>query len=149
MDKTDFSAVIDGEKVKFEVAFLMIHGTPGENGLLQGYFEMMNIPFTTCSSFVSALTFNKYSCKSFLKDTGVLLPKDVYLRKGAPIDEAEIILRLGLPVFVKPVDDGSSFGVSKVKKLEDLRAAIDFAFEKSDARLRFRNPSRPRSRRPA
>ena len=135
VDKTDFSAVVGGEKVKFDVAFLMIHGNPGENGLLQGYFEMMGILFTTCSSFVSALTFNKYSCKSFLKDSGVLLPKDVYLRKGAPIDEAEIILRLGLPVFVKPVDDGSSFGVSKVKKLEDLRAAIDFAFEKSDAVL--------------
>ena len=132
VDKTDFSAVVGGEKVKFDVAFLMIHGNPGENGLLQGYFEMMGIPFTTCSSFVSALTFNKYSCKSFLKDSGVLLPKDVYLRKGAPIDEAEIILRLGLPVFVKPVDDGSSFGVSKVKNKDQLAPAIRKAMMESD-----------------
>ena len=135
VDKTDFSAVIDGQKVKFDVAFLMIHGTPGENGLLQGYFEMMGIPFTTCSSFVSALTFNKFSCKAFLRDAGVLLPKDFFISKGSAWSEAAVVERLGLPVFVKPVDDGSSFGVTKVKRVEDLRAAVDFAFEKSDGVL--------------
>ena len=135
VDKTDFSAVIGGEKVRFEVAFLMIHGTPGENGLLQGYFEMMGIPFTTCSAFVSALTFNKYSCKSFLRDSGVLLARDIYLRRDTPLDEAAVVAELGLPVFVKPVSDGSSFGVTKVKRVEELRPAVEFAFQKSDAIL--------------
>ncbi len=133
VDKTDFSCMVDGVKVKFDIAFLMIHGTPGEDGLLQGYFEMMGIPHTTCSSFVSALTFNKYSCKAFLREAGVHLAKDMYIRKGAGWDAASVVERLGLPVFVKPVSDGSSFGISKVKKTEDLASAVELAFTKSDA----------------
>ena len=133
IDKSDFSCTVDGRKIKFDIAYLMIHGTPGEDGLLQGYFEMMGIPFTTCSSFVSALTFNKYSCKSFLRDSGIHLAKDVYLRRGESWNADEIVSRLGLPVFVKPVSDGSSFGVTKVKRAEDISAAIDLAFSKSDA----------------
>lgn len=133
IDKTDFSCTLDGGKIKFDVAFLMIHGTPGEDGLLQGYFEMMGIPVTTCSSFVSALTFNKYSCKSFLRDSGVHLAKDMFFRRGDEWDADEIVSRLGLPVFVKPVADGSSFGISKVKRKEDLKAAVELAFTKSDS----------------
>ena len=133
IDKTDFTCVLDGKKIKFDIAFLMIHGTPGEDGLLQGYFEMMGIPITTCSSFVSALTFNKYSCKSFLRDSGMHLAKDMFFRKGEKWDADEIVSRLGLPVFVKPVSDGSSFGISKVKKKEDLASAIELAFSKSDS----------------
>lgn len=133
IDKTDFSVTVDGKKITFDIAFLMIHGTPGEDGLLQGYFEMMGIPVTTCSSFVSALTFNKYSCKSFLRDSGVHLAKDMFFRRGARWDAEEIVAHLGLPVFVKPVSDGSSFGITKVKKAEVLKAAIDLAFSKSDS----------------
>src|SRR5574344_1434193 len=102
VDKTDFSVTFDGRKVKFDVAFIMIHGTPGENGLLQGYLEMMGIPFTTCSSYVSALTVDKYSCKTFLRDTGIKMAREVYLRKGDYYDVNDIVARLGLPLFVKP-----------------------------------------------
>lgn len=133
VDKSDFSCMIEGKKVKFDIAYLMIHGTPGEDGLLQGYFEMMGIPFTTCSSFVSALTFNKYSCKSFLRDSGIHLAKDIYLRKGEAWNAADVVKKLGLPVFVKPVCDGSSFGVTKVKSAEEMAGAIELAFSKSDA----------------
>jgi len=133
VDKTDFSCTVAGEKIKFDIAYLMIHGTPGEDGLLQGYFEMMGIPFTTCSSFVSALTFNKYSCKSFLRDSGVHLAKDIYLRRGEQWDASQVVKKLGLPVFVKPVCDGSSFGVTKVKSIGAMGEAIDLAFTKSDA----------------
>lgn len=133
IDKSDFSCTLDGKKIKFDIAYLMIHGTPGENGLLQGYFEMMGIPFTTCSSFVSALTFNKYSCKSFLRGTGIHMAKDIYLRRGEKWKAEDIISELGLPVFVKPVCDGSSFGVTKVKSAGEMAGAIDLAFSKSDA----------------
>ncbi|MDD2594543.1 MAG: D-alanine--D-alanine ligase [Bacteroidales bacterium] len=135
IDKTDFSCTLDGVNIKFDVAFIMIHGTPGENGLLQGYFEMMGIPFTTCSSYVSALTFDKYSCKTFLRDTGVKMAREVYLRKGDKYDTKEIITKLGLPLFVKPSDGGSSFGITKVKKEEDLAKAISEAFSEGETVL--------------
>jgi D-alanine--D-alanine ligase len=135
IDKTDFSCKVDGVKVKFDKALIMIHGTPGENGLLQGYFEMMGIPFTTCSSYVSALTFDKYACKSFLRATGIPMPKDIYLRKGDVYSADEIVVRLGLPLFVKPNNEGSSFGISKVKRASDLRKAIEAAFEDGESVL--------------
>lgn len=135
IDKTDFSCTLDGKKVKFDKALIMIHGTPGENGLLQGYFEMMEIPFTTCSAYVSALTFDKYACKSFLRATGIPMPKDIYLRKGDLFTPDEIVVQLGLPLFVKPNNEGSSFGISKVKRVEELRKAVDEAFENGDSVL--------------
>lgn len=131
VDKGDFSF----GKVRLDVACIMIHGIPGENGLLQGYFEMMGIPVTTCSSFVCTIAFNKYSCKRLLADTGVKMAKDVALRRGEAYDADKIVSRLGLPLFVKPADGGSSFGVTKVKEAAMLPAAIDYAFGESDTIL--------------
>jgi len=135
VDKTDFSVTIGNRRHKFDIAYIMIHGTPGENGLLQGYLEMMGIPFTTCSSYVSALTFNKYSCKRFLKDTGILMADDVYLRSSESFSVDEIIERLGLPLFVKPTGGGSSFGVTKVRERGELPKAIESAFLESSSVL--------------
>ena len=100
IDKTDFSAA----GVHFDVAFIMIHGTPGENGLLQGYFEMLEIPFTTCNAFVSNIAFDKYSCKRFLDFAGVKFAKDCYIRKGRPYSPRSIVAQLGLPLFIKPTN---------------------------------------------
>jgi D-alanine-D-alanine ligase len=132
IDKSDFSCCLEGEKIKFDIAFIMIHGTPGENGLLQAYFEMIKIPFTTCSSFVSAMTFNKYACKTFLRDTGVKMAREVYLQKTDKYSVKDIVDKLNLPLFVKPSDGGSSFGISKVKKAEELENSICEAFKEGD-----------------
>lgn len=131
VDKGSFSC----NGIKFDIACIMIHGIPGENGLLQGYFEMMGVPVTTCSSFVCTVAFNKYSCKTFLRDTGVKMAEDVFLHRGEPYDVDAIVEKLSLPVFVKPSDGGSSFGVTKVKKASDMPAAIDAAFMEGDTLL--------------
>jgi D-alanine-D-alanine ligase len=132
IDKNDFSLIADDNRIRFSAVFIAIHGTPGENGLLQGYFDMMGIPYTSCGAFCSALTFNKQACKLFLKDTGIPMAKSILLRAGESIDADDIISQAGLPCFVKPNDSGSSFGVSKVKKKDDLHSAIDIAFKESD-----------------
>lgn len=129
VDKSDFSAQIDGRHVRFDIAFIMIHGTPGENGLIQAYFEMLGIPFNTCSSFVSSVTFDKYACKSYLRASGVRMAKDYLINRGDSWNAASVVDSLGgLPVFVKPTDGGSSFGVTKVKRLEDFDEAVRSAF---------------------
>ncbi|MEF9986928.1 MAG: D-alanine--D-alanine ligase family protein [Bacteroidales bacterium] len=135
VNKVDFSFENNGEKINFDLAFIMIHGTPGENGLLQGYLEMMMIPYNSCSSFVSSITFDKHSCKRFLDFAGVNLAKDVFLHRGDSYDVNEIVKKVGLPMFVKPTNGGSSFGVTKVKRVEDLKAAIDFVFSGYDAAI--------------
>ena len=132
IDKNDFSLALDNQKIRFDGVFIAIHGTPGENGLLQGYFDMMSIPYTSCDAFCSALTFNKQACKLFLKEYGITMAKDFMLRKGDNMDIAGIIRHLGLPCFVKPNDSGSSFGVTKVKQKEDMHIAIENAFRESD-----------------
>ena len=129
--KTDFSAVVCGEKVKFDYAYIMQHGTPGENGLMQGYLEMLGVPHSGCNAFVSAITFDKFSCKSYLKDVDfVKCAKDIFLRKGESYEglAVQAVEKLGLPMFVKPTDGGSSFGVTKVKCVEDFDKAVDVAF---------------------
>ena len=131
VDKSDFSAVIDGEKVKFDYAYIMQHGTPGENGLMQGYLEMIEVPHSGCNAFVAAVTFDKYSCKSYLKDVDfVKCADDIFIRKGEHTEgmAQKAVERLSLPMFVKPTDGGSSFGVTKVKKVEDFDAAVEAAF---------------------
>ena len=133
VDKCTFSFVHHGETVKFDMAFIMIHGTPGENGLLQGYFEMMGVPYNTCSAYVSAITFDKHSCKRFIEHAGVKMAKDVFIRRGSSYNPKEIIDELGLPVFVKPTNGGSSFGITKVKKVEDLAPAIELVFKEYDS----------------
>lgn len=135
IDKTDFSYCKDGIKIRFDAALIMIHGTPGENGILQGYFEMIGMPYTTCSSYVSVLTFDKFACKTFMRDLHIPMAKDVYLRRGDSFDIGEITRHLGLPIFVKPSDGGSSFGVTKVKKESDLKKAIECAFSEGETVL--------------
>lgn len=131
IDKNDFSVVVDGEKIKFDYAYIMQHGTPGENGLMQGYLEMSGVPHSGCNAFVAAITFDKFSCKSYLKDVDfVKCADDMFIRKGESCDglAQKAVERLGLPMFVKPTDGGSSFGVTKVKKVEDFDAAVEAAF---------------------
>ena len=135
IDKTDFSAVVNGEKVRFDFVYIMQHGTPGENGLMQGYLEMLGIPHSGCNAFVSAITFDKFSCKSYLKDVDyVKCAKDVFLRKGESVEglAAKAAEQLGLPMFVKPTDGGSSFGVTKVKTVEDFDKAVEYAFSEGN-----------------
>lgn len=131
VDKNDFSLNTDDRKIRFDAVFIAIHGTPGENGLLQGYFDMMQIPYTSCSTFCSALTFNKQACKLYLKDYGIPMAENVLFRRETMPDPDTIISRTGLPCFVKPNDSGSSFGVSKVKSRDELPAAIEAAFRES------------------
>ncbi|HBE43783.1 MAG TPA: D-alanine--D-alanine ligase [Bacteroidales bacterium] len=132
IDKNNFTLDVDDNIIRFDAVFIAIHGKPGENGQLQGYFDMMQIPYTGCSSFCSALTFNKHACKLFLKEYNIPMAFNILLRKGETIDPSNIIKRIGLPCFVKPNDSGSSFGVSKVKKPEELQQAVSDAFRESD-----------------
>jgi D-alanine-D-alanine ligase len=132
VDKNDFTVKTDEMKVRFDAVFIAIHGTPGENGYLQGYFEMLRIPYTSCDAFCSALTFNKQACKLFLKDYKIPMAKARFVREGDEVDLDEMISQIGLPCFVKPNDSGSSFGVTKVKKREELEKAFETAFKESD-----------------
>ena len=118
-------------RIRFDAVFIAIHGTPGENGLLQGYFDMMGIPYTSCGTFCSALTFNKQACKLFLKDYGIPMAGSMLIREGDDFDQDAILAQTGLPCFVKPNDSGSSFGVSKVKEQYELLKAISKAFKES------------------
>ena len=138
IDKNDFSVEIDGEKVKFDYAYIMQHGTPGENGLMQGYLEMLGVPHSGCNAFVAAMTFDKFSCKSYLKDVDfVKCADDMFIRKGESIEglAQKAVEKLGLPMFVKPTDGGSSFGVTKVKKVEDFDKAVEVAFSEGNMLL--------------
>lgn len=131
IDKTDFSVVLDGEKVKFDYAYIMQHGMPGENGQMQGYLEMIGVPHSGCDAFVAAMTFDKFSCKSYLKDVDfVKCADDIFIRKGGLATDMAMkaVDRFGLPMFVKPTDGGSSFGVTKVKTIEDFDGAVEAAF---------------------
>jgi D-alanine-D-alanine ligase len=132
IDKNDFSLVTDEYRIRFDGVFIAIHGTPGENGLLQGYFDMMSIPYTSCDAFCSALTFNKHACKLFLKEYKIPMADAILMRKGERFEVDSIIKLMGLPCFVKPNDSGSSFGVTKVKQKEELLPAIETAFRESN-----------------
>ncbi len=128
IDKNDFTLSLDSGKVRFDAAFIAIHGNPGENGLLQGYFDMTGIPYTSCDAFVSALTFNKQACKLYLNEYGIPMTGGLLIRKGQQYDPAKIVRQTGLPCFVKPNASGSSFGVTKVKEVKEFAAAIEKAF---------------------
>lgn len=132
--QNDFSVNVFGEKVKFDYAYIVQHGAPGETGQLQGYLEIMNVPFNTCNSFVSAIAFDKYSCKSSIKDSGLVkLAPDCYIRQGLDLksfcDKVERSLKF--PVFVKPTKGGSSFGVTRVTGAEELASAVQYAFSEA------------------
>ena len=129
VDKNDFSLLIDGAKVSFDAVFIAIHGTPGEDGRIQGYLDMLQIPYTSCNAIVSALTFNKSYCNKVVKAFNIVdIANSVHLIKGEPYSMGAILDTLRLPVFVKPNESGSSLGVSKVKKVEELLPAIEKAF---------------------
>lgn len=131
IDKSDFSFLKNGEKIRFDFAYITIHGTPGEDGKLQGYFELVKIPYSTCNVYSSALTFNKYFCSNYLRNFGVPMAKSVRLFKGEPVDADQLIGELGLPLFVKPNAGGSSFGVTKVKEKSQLLGALEMAMKES------------------
>ncbi len=132
MDRNDFSLTVDGVKREFDYALIIIHGTPGEDGMLQGYLEMMGIPFSSCSMTSSVITFDKVSTKRAVAGCGVNLAKEIFLERGTKVDAEAIVKELGLPLFVKPNASGSSFGVSMVKRVEDIEAAVEAAFKESD-----------------
>ncbi|HND87595.1 MAG TPA: D-alanine--D-alanine ligase family protein [Saprospiraceae bacterium] len=130
LDKNDFSLTLAGEKIHFDCAFAALHGSPLEDGRMQGYLDMLGIPYTCCDGYVSALTMNKHNTKAQLAPYGVPMSPAVLLRAGMPFEESDL-LRLGLPLFVKPNDHGSSFGVTKVKTVAELAPAIEEAFRYS------------------
>ncbi len=132
VDKNDFSLSIDGKKITFDVAFNIVHGTPGEDGLLQAYFELIGIPQTACDFYQAALTFNKRDCISTLKAYGIPTAANYFLNKGDEVLPQEILDTVGLPCFVKANKAGSSYGVSKVKTEAELLPAIDVAYKEDD-----------------
>lgn len=136
IDKTDFSVTVSGRKTELEYAYIMIHGIPGEDGKLQGYFEIMGVPYSTCGFVSSVETFDKTICKKVVSGIeGLNLAREILLRKGDKIITEDIVKTLGLPVFVKPNASGSSCGITKVKHEKDIIPAIETAFKESSAVL--------------
>jgi len=129
LDKNSFSFLNGGEKVSFDFIWNTIHGTPGEDGKLQGYFDIMGIPYSSSNLLSSALTFNKYTCKSFLKQHHVLTPEAALVRKGIETDLEAVTETVGFPCFVKPNNGGSSFGITKVVRFEELQPALEKALQ--------------------
>ena len=129
INRTDFSFDINGQKITIDCAFIVIHGTPGEDGKLQAYFDMLDIPYTTCSHLAATLTFNKFACNRFLESFDIPVAKAVLIRENEAINGLEIIEKVGLPCFVKPTDGGSSYGVTKVENESQLEGAITLALK--------------------
>ena len=132
IDKNDFSFKCNGKRVFFDYAYITIHGQPGENGVMQGYFDLIHLPYSTSGVLVEAMTFDKFVLNNYLRGFGVRVADSILLRRGEDYDEEEIEKRLGMPCFVKPAADGSSFGVSKVKNADRLAPALRVAFMESN-----------------
>ena len=134
IDRNDFSFIENGKAKLFDYAYITIHGTPGENGILQGYFDLVDIPYSTSGVLVEAMTFDKFVLNQYLRGYGVAVADSMLIRRGYEhlIDEDEIEQRIGMPCFVKPATDGSSFGVSKVKNKDQLAPALRKAMLESD-----------------
>lgn len=132
IDRNDFSTTVNGEKINFDVVFNAIHGTPGEDGLMQAYFELLGIPQSSCDYYQAALTFNKRDLLSVLKPYGIKTATSYYLNQGDEINEEAILKTVGLPCFVKPNKSGSSFGISKVKTKDELAYAIVNAYKEDN-----------------
>ena len=132
IDKNDFSFVMNGEKQRFDFAYITIHGTPGENGILQGYFDLIGMKYSCCGVLAASLTFNKFVCNRYLQSFGANIARSVLLNKGEAFQSEEIVKTVGLPCFVKSNVGGSSFGVTKVKETAQLNAAIERAFKEGD-----------------
>ena len=131
IDRNDFSFQLDGQKVKFDFAYITIHGTPGEDGRLQGYFDMLHIPYSCCGVLAAALTYDKFACNQYLHAYGVRIAESLLLRQGQTITDDEVVEKIGLPCFIKPSLGGSSFGVTKVKTREQIQPAIAKAFDEA------------------
>ena len=131
IDKNDFSFKHNGKTVFFDYAYITIHGQPGENGVMQGYFDLIHLPYSTSGVLVEAMTFDKYVLNNYLRGFGVNVGNSVLLRRGERYDEEAIARRIGMPCFVKPATDGSSFGVSKVKNADQIAPALRKAFMES------------------
>lgn len=132
VDKNDFSLQLDNRKVDFDAVFIGMHGTPGEDGKLQGYFDTLKIPYTSCDAATSAITFNKRYTVAVAKMADVAVANSVHLFKNIPVSAMQIADQLKFPLFVKPNNGGSSIGMSKVDKAEDLEAAIEKAFKEDN-----------------
>ncbi len=131
VDKNDFSIITNSGKIKIDFAYITIHGTPGEDGRLQGYLDMLNIPYSSCGLMASALTFNKFVCNNFLKNFGINVAKSIYLNKETKYNIENIAKELNLPIFIKPNTGGSSFATTKVKSIDKIQEAIDMAFDEA------------------
>jgi len=129
IDKNDFGFVENGQIIHFDFAWVTIHGTPGENGLLEGYFDLIGMPYSCCGVLAAAMTFNKFVCNQYLKGFGVRIAESVLLRDKKKVDSKELIDKVGLPCFIKSNVGGSSFGTSKVKNIEDVQYAIERSFK--------------------
>lgn len=132
IDKNNFSFQEGGEVKHFDFAYITIHGTPGEDGRLQGYLDMIGVPYSSCGVLASALTFNKYACNHYLRSFGITTARSIRLFRGETVANETVVTQLGLPIFVKPNDGGSSFGVTKVKDQEAIQPAIQKAFAEGD-----------------
>lgn len=132
IDKNDFSFMDGSNRVKPDFAYITIHGTPGENGILQGYFELLDIPYSTCDVLVSAITFSKFTLNQYLKGFGIRVAESMLVNKRFGIDNKDVVEKIGLPCFIKPNASGSSFGVTKVKTEDDIQPALEAAFAESD-----------------
>ncbi|WP_299397018.1 D-alanine--D-alanine ligase [uncultured Gelidibacter sp.] len=132
VDKNDFSVTVNGQKITFDCVFNAIHGTPGEDGFMQAYLDLVNIPQTSCNMYQAALTFNKRDCLSTLKPYGIKTAESYFVNFGDDVDEDAIISKVGLPCFVKANKAGSSFGISKVYNKEDFKKAFEVAFKEDD-----------------
>jgi D-alanine-D-alanine ligase len=132
IDRNDFSFEESGERKHFDFAYVTIHGTPGENGILQGYFDLIGLPYSNCGVLASAVTFNKFTCNQYLKGFGVSVSESLLLRQGQTISNEDVVEKIGLPCFIKPNAGGSSFGVTKVKTADQIQPAIQKAFKEGD-----------------
>lgn len=132
INKYDFSFTLNNKNIRFDFAYITIHGTPGENGILQGYFDLIELPYSTCGVLTSAITFNKFTCNHYLKGFGVKVAESIMLRDGQIIATDEVKLKIGFPCFIKPNVGGSSFGVTKVKTVKQVQSAIKKAFKEGN-----------------
>lgn len=128
IDRNDFSFEQDGTRVKFDFVYITIHGTPGEDGHLQGYLDMLRIPYSCCGVLAASLTYDKFACNQYLKAFGVAVADSLLLRQGQTIADEQVVEHIGLPCFIKPSLGGSSFGVTKVKQPSEIQPAIKKAF---------------------
>lgn len=128
----DFGFDLNGEHIRFDYAYVTIHGTPGENGLLEGYFELIRMPYSTCCPLISAMTFNKFVLNQYLRGFGIRVAESLTVKKGGSISDEDVVERIGLPCFIKPSCGGSSFGTTKVKTIEQIQPAIAAALDEAD-----------------